>query len=363
MSSHPLIEHANDASVKAPATFREAADALTAEQLADMYKQECDTAAEEASAEIQHFLDHDGTIEGEPVVDEKELAIAIFNQCQQDEVPLVLPDAVGPSDPDDVDDEGVPATRIDLLDYAIPMTTLAPRKIKARHRVISALDLLGLTADDRIAVARLRLMAPKSTKGDTPLRALLEGLAQCAMVEGYRATLTAQIGERSERSVSGEPPRLLVLANNRYWEIYRRRSLRSAGPWMEAMRRVVGEVDKSLGIPVTLSSVKLYGDPPWRVRQGRPLLAADAVIRNGLEPLGNELKPKSKLRAGAKDNAIIEANLDTPPEPYAVTKIYESGQRISHPKLGDGVVQRALGPMKVEVRFGDENRVLVQGRG
>ena len=42
---------------------------------------------------------------------------------------------------------------------------------------------------------------------------------------------------------------------------------------------------------------------------------------------------------------------------------YLPGDRISHPKLGEGVVQRALGPKKVEVRFGDESRVLVQGRG
>ena len=59
MSSHPLIELANDAGVKTPASFREAADSLTGQQLADMYAQERDTASEEASAEIQHFVGHE----------------------------------------------------------------------------------------------------------------------------------------------------------------------------------------------------------------------------------------------------------------------------------------------------------------
>ncbi|MEE2665135.1 MAG: hypothetical protein VX681_13540 [Myxococcota bacterium] len=362
MSSHPLIELANDSGVKTPASFREAADALTGQQLADLYAQERATAAEDASAKIQHFVGHAGTIEGESVIEDKELAIAIFNQCRLDGVPLILADGASPIDPDDVDDQGIPATRIDLLDYAVPVTTLAPSKIKARHRVISALDLVGVTAEERLAVARVRLMPPRSTKGDTPLRALIEGLAQCAVAEGYRSTLSAQIEASSGRTISADPPRLVVLANNRYWEIYRRRSLKSAGPWMAALRRVGGEIEQALGIPVAFASIKLYGDPPWRVRQGMPQLASDPAIRNGLDPIGNELKPKWKLRNAAKEDAIVEANLERTPVPYSLRESYEPGDRISHPKLGEGVVQKALGPNKVEIRFGDESRVLVQGR-
>jgi len=358
-----LIELANDAGVKTSASFREAADTLTGQQLADLYAQERAAAAENASAEIEHLVGHTGTIEGESVVEDKELAIAIFNQCRLDGVPLVLSDGVAPIDPDDVDDQGTPATRIDLIDYAVPVTTLAPSKIKARHRVISALDLVGVTAEERLAVARVRLMPPRSTKGDTPLRALIEGLAQCAVAEAYRSTLAAQIEASSGRTLSADPPRLVVLANNRYWEIYRRRSLKSAGPWMAALRRVGGEIEQTLGIPVAFASIKLYGDPPWRVRQGVPQLASDPVIRNGLDPVAGELKSKSKSRGVAKEDAVVEANLDVAPKDYTLRDSYDPGDRISHPKLGEGVVQKALGPNKVEIRFGDESRVLVQGRG
>jgi hypothetical protein len=131
---------------------------------------------------------------------------------------------------------------------------------------------------------------------------------------------------------------------------------------MEAMRRVAGEIEQALGIAVSFASIKLYGDPPWRIRQGKPVLAADPVIRNGLDPVGTELRPKSKARTADKEAPIVEANLERMPVPYSVRDSYLPGDRISHPKLGEGVVQKALGPNKVEIRFGDESRVLVQGR-
>ena len=365
MSAHPLIELANDASVKTVGTFREAADALDGAKLAEMYRQEKETAAEEAATggEIVHFLEHDGGIEGDIAVDDKELAIALRNQCDLDQVTLKLLDGVPPADPDNVDDEGTPATEVSVLDYAVPTTMLKPRKIKARHRVISALDLVGVTSTDRLAVLRCRVMPPKSTKGDTPLRALLEGLAQCAVADAWRSTLTSQIQEKFERNVGSQPPVLLVLANNRYWEIYRRRSLKSAGAWMAAMKRLGSEVEQALNIPVTFASLKLYGDPPWRLRQDKLILDSDPKIRNGLDPVGDELKPKSKTRAAVAEAAVVEANMDRPPVPYSVREVYYPGDRVSHPKLGDGVVQKQLGPNKVEVQFAGETKVLVMGRG
>ena len=120
---------------------------------------------------------------------------------------------------------------------------------------------------------------------------------------------------------------------------------------------------KEAGIDVTFASIKLYGDPPWRIRQGKPMLAADPIIRNGLDPIANELRPKSKSRTAIKDDPIVEADPERELRPYSVREFYETGDRISHPKFGEGVVQKPLGPNKVDVRFGDESRVLVQGRG
>jgi hypothetical protein len=154
----------------------------------------------------------------------------------------------------------------------------------------------------------------------------------------------------------------MALANNRYWEIWRKRSLKSAGPWMAAMHKLADRVEDAIGVTTAFASVRLYGDPPWRVRHSKPLLDAEPRLLGGLEPVGRELR--SKKKAGALDeNAIIEADLERPVRSYSIREIYEPGDRVKHSTLGEGVVQKSLGPNKVEVRFGEDARVLVQGRG
>ena len=147
MTAHPLIELANDASVKAAGSFREAAEALTGARLAEMYREEKQAAAAEVRADVAHFVGHDGGFEGDIAIDEKELAIAVYNQCELDQVTLKLLDGVPPRDADDVDDEGTPPTEVTLLDYAVPVTALSHRKIKARMRVVSA-DALTAARDE-----------------------------------------------------------------------------------------------------------------------------------------------------------------------------------------------------------------------
>lgn len=365
MTAHPLIELANDASVKAGGSFRAAAEALDGARLAEMYRQEKEAAAAEVRAEVAHFVGHDGSFAGEIAIDAKELALALFNQCELDGVSLKLLDGVAPRDSDEADAEGVPPTEVTLLDYAVPVTALSPRKIKARYRVISAIDLLGLTSAGRLAVVHCGVMPPKSTKGDTPLRTLVEGLAQCAVAEAWSESLARQVSEKFERSVVPGPPALVVLANNRYWEIYRKRSLQSAGPWMSALRKLGGEIESALGIPVTFASLKLYGDPPFRLRQGKLILDSDTAIRDGLEPQGDELRSKSKSRSTTTaERVVVEPDLSRPPLPYSARELYYAGDRVSHPKLGEGVVQQQLGPNKAEVLFeGGKRLVLVMGRG
>ena len=79
-----------------------------------------------------------------------------------------------------------------------------------RYRVVGFLDddparqkgrihdipVLGMLSDDRLAVVVLRYLAPDATRsgdGDTPLRVLLEGLAQAAMLSGNRESIAAEI--------------------------------------------------------------------------------------------------------------------------------------------------------------------------
>jgi len=51
-----------------------------------------------------------------------------------------------------------------------------------------------------------------------------------------------------------------------------------------------------------------------------------------------------------------------PPRPYAPADAYATGDRVSHPKFGVGVVTGAPGPGKVEIAFTSGRRVLASAR-
>src|SRR3569832_1406120 len=51
-----------------------------------------------------------------------------------------------------------------------------------------------------------------------------------------------------------------------------------------------------------------------------------------------------------------------PPRPYAPADSYVTGDRVSHPKFGVGVVTGAPGPGKVEIAFTSGRRVLASAR-
>jgi hypothetical protein len=58
----------------------------------------------------------------------------------------------------------------------------------------------------------------------------------------------------------------------------------------------------------------------------------------------------------------VEADLSRPVRGYAASESYSAGDRISHPKLGLGVVQGSAGANKISVFFDDRKVLLVHGR-
>ena len=347
MSERPLLDLAATAEVKQVKSFRSAAEGLTGEQLAQMMGVEKSSAAEESEGAPKHFTDHDGTIEGEPEASAEELAIAVVNTCKEEDHQIALP---------------ADGADVEVLDYHVLLTSLPKSRRKARFRPVHTVSAVGLTSEGRLAVIKTEVMPAKSTKGDTPLKLLVEGLALCGAVEAHRATLTEQIKERYERDVSAEPPILMVLANARYWELFRKRASKTAGPWIVQLERLVREVQTACGIEIHLLATRLYGDPGWRLRQGRPLLETAPRVVSGLETPPTQKKSRAKSRA-AEVEEVVEADLERPVRSYNVNEFFYPGDRIEHVTLGEGVVQRMLGPTKVEVRFAGETRVLVQGRG
>ena len=53
-------------------------------------------------------------------------------------------------------------------------------------------------------------------------------------------------------------------------------------------------------------------------------------------------------------DAIVEADLSRPVRKYGIRESFASGDRISHKKLGEGVVQGVVGRGKIAVLFGED---------
>jgi hypothetical protein len=47
---------------------------------------------------------------------------------------------------------------------------------------------------------------------------------------------------------------------------------------------------------------------------------------------------------------------------YSTSASFAPGQRVEHPSFGPGVVERVLGPGKVQIHFAEGSKVLAMGR-
>ena len=305
MSDHPLLDLAASAEVKQVKTFTETAKGLTGTSLAEMYAAEKSSAAAEAEADPKHFPDLSGEVEGEPEPTTAQLSAAIFNTCRESDYHISIP---GTED------------SLEVIAYQALMTALPKSRRKARFRPVHTAPVLGLNDAGRLGVMKLEVMPQKSTKGDSPLKLLLDGLALCAAVDAHGATLRSQATEQLEKTIGGDAPMLLVLANNRYWDLYHRRAQKTAGPWFSELKRLCDEIEASIGVHVSVCGTRLYGDPGWRMRQGRPFLETEPEFFNALERPA--AKPKKARTRTAEVEEEVEADLDRPPRPYTPKEHY-----------------------------------------
>ena len=69
-------------------------------------------------------------------------------------------------------------------------------------------------------------------------------------------------------------------------------------------------------------------------------------------------RKRTTKKAAEPELPVIEADMAKPVRDYRASEEFEPGQRISHLKFGDGVVQRSMGPGKMEVMFKEERKLL-----
>ena len=67
-------------------------------------------------------------------------------------------------------------------------------------------------------------------------------------------------------------------------------------------------------------------------------------------------------RAAKVVKPLVDADMTREPVRYSVNASFAPGQRVEHATFGPGVVERVLGPQKVQIHFEGGSKVLAMGR-
>jgi hypothetical protein len=354
LSSHPLLELSQAPEVRRSGGFRRAATDLTGETLASHWREEMSGAPRRSAAGKRYLQPHGGRPpkERQRAKDAEHLAAALVRWSREGGK-LPLPD------------EGA----LELFDWCVPLKAAAADASLGRsdpNRGVERVDLLGTSSDGRPVLGFLKFLEPGATRagtGDTPLRFLLASLAHGAIVEANRDALGAEIETAHGRPWPPGPPLLLLLGSPRYWALCRRREAQKGAGWIHEIERLIREVDQQIGVLVLPLSLVLEGDPGWTYDDAGARLAAAPRLERAWEAGAGRVRPKPRPRPKAAEPAqtTVEADLSRPVRSYGPHESYHPGDRIEHPTLGLGVVQKSL-PGKVEVLFGDSTSRLVAGR-
>jgi len=357
LSQHPLIDLANTREVKQATGFKKIAAELRGEDLSELYNQELANAPRRADAGKKYFVSHNTKLASERRTgrDGEHVSIALVANCRSTGNGLRLPD-----------DEGT----LQLIHALVPLKSAQPDKEKGDddpNLGVDRIDMIGIGTDNRMAVICVRFLAPDAKRvgvGDTPLRALLEGLANCAIATTNRDALQSEITERGGAAMVDEPPILYVLGSKRYWELCRKREAQKGAVWIRELQRLGNEIERDIGVTVRYVGLTLQGDPGWNYADGSPTLDDRPELTGSWESTAGKVKPKPRPRPKKIDPAdiIVEADLSRPVRRYAITESFQAGDRIDHPTLGSGVVQGEVGRGKINVLFGEKRSLLIHDR-
>jgi len=158
---------------------------------------------------------------------EEHLALAIFNASRANKK-FHLPDG----------------RLIDFIDYQTPL------KAERGDKGVGKVDLFGIIDRKLPTVIELKIESVGVGKADSPLRALLEGLAYCAIIERNISTITKEAVINFDVQLSENPPTLVVLAPEEYWERYLQN--KSAGDWIPELIRTSNQIMDELNVEIIL---------------------------------------------------------------------------------------------------------------
>jgi hypothetical protein len=360
VSLHPLITLVSDRDVKQAKGFRSAAEKLTGASLEADYQTEVANAPKRTEAGLAHL----GVRVGRKAKgrqhgrDEKHLAEAIARATRSS----------------DEEDHGTKSLElptgesITIIDSIVPIKTAAPDKEKGAtdpNAGIEDIPLLALIGEDRIAAVVLKYLEPDATRsgaGDTPLRFVLQALAHAAALDANREAFRSEVAEAIGKTTGEEAPAIIIAASPRYWELCRKREAQKGAGWIRELERIAREIGETIGTEIIFVGLTTDSVPGWEYDDEGPLLTGPIGFEKAWETGAGKLKPKPKKKKIDPADEIVEADLSKPLLPYSIRDSYERGDRITHTKLGEGVVQGVVGRGKIAVMFGEEKKLLIHER-
>lgn len=227
---HSLVELFQSAEVNSFASSALAMVALSEGQLRLIFKQQRKTAPCRGLHK-PYFVGHNGktTSGSETNRREEHLAIAVWQAYRQ--TGFALPDG----------------TRLFPIEYQLPLKSHRDQA----NAGLGKADLFCVQSEGEPWIAELKAHPKYGGRVDTPLKALLEALAYCAILDADLTNLSRESNEKKcmlLRTVRPLRPNLLILAPAPYWELCEREEERHC--WREAIAALAQRIERAFKIKV-----------------------------------------------------------------------------------------------------------------
>ena len=166
-----------------------------------------------------------------------------------------------------------------LLDYQFPL------KAKRSDKGIGKVDLLGVTDQGRLMVIEFKVKRRDGTRGETPMKALMEGLRYAAIVMANREKIAKEakdnqcirkhLDEFEICSISEESPLVQILAPKSWWEAWLTlpdSTQKAAGCWGPEFAQLLRDIKKKVSVFVECIGIDGLDDcdPKFGVGPDRP---------------------------------------------------------------------------------------------
>jgi hypothetical protein len=230
--SFDLLELYKSREVNRKSTFGGVSGQLDPGDLVTAYSGVRNSAPHRHDRKKMYFVDHAGRMNRAELSNrgEEHLALALW-AASQSGTPMKLPTG----------------QTLEILDYQTPLNA------EQNDKGVGKVDLFGLIDGRRLAVIELKVL-PTSGRGDTPLRAYLEALAYCAIVEANAFEIASEASNRFNKSIDDGPPGLVVMAPEDYWAGYIEEPM--VRQWWPNLRGLAAEIDNLLGLETHFFSLR-----------------------------------------------------------------------------------------------------------